>query len=172
MKKIGNHIWCILIVLTIGNYQWCIGQELKAEISTDSVLMGHYFELRITVDNLEGALEEPSFSEMDIVGGPNQSSSMQIVNGKMSSSQSYTYLLKPRNEGQYILDPIFWTTSDSTYATEPISFYVWPNPEGIRQEHQPMIRQFEGFNRDLRVRPEDELKREYNKKKKLKVTKT
>jgi hypothetical protein len=59
-------------------------------------------QLTITVEG-SGAPDEiplPALTNLDVVGGPFQSTQMSIVNGRMSQSRSHTYVLQPRGVGK------------------------------------------------------------------------
>ena len=71
------------------------------EVSGDSVLLGNYVELSYTIENAQGKFEPPSFEGLDIISGPNYSSSISINNGEMKSLESYSYYLAPPEVGVY-----------------------------------------------------------------------
>ena len=54
---------------------------------------------------LEGAslddFQRPDLSNFFVVGGPNQSRSVQFINGKMSQSSSVSYVLMPKKQGVF-----------------------------------------------------------------------
>src|SRR3990172_2192566 len=47
----------------------------------------------------------PDLSKFLILSGPNQSTSMQIINGAVSSSQTYSYVIQARGEGKFSISP-------------------------------------------------------------------
>jgi hypothetical protein len=108
-------------------------------VSSDTVLLGNYFELKFTIENIaSNGFEAPDLHSFDVISGPNSSSSMSIINGQVSQSASYTYYLKPRDIGVYTVRPGYLTTGDVALETPPIDIMVMPNPEGIIQRpHTP-----------------------------------
>ncbi len=105
------------------------------EVSTDSLLMDNMLKVTFRLENAKGAeFAPPSFAGFAIVGGPNQSSSVSIMNGAVSQTVSYTYYLEPLAVGNYYLDPAAIKVGDQYLETAPQKIMVVPNPEGIRQE--------------------------------------
>ena len=112
------------------------GQNFEVTVSTDSVLLGNYIEVSFKVENLDGNFEAPEFTDMDIISGPNTSSSIQIINGEKSSQLSYSYYLKPRDVGSHTIPPAYLITEEQTLETLPLVINVYPNPENIITEPQ------------------------------------
>ena len=144
-------------------------QSFEVKISTDTILYGNFLEVRFVAQNLKGTFEPPEFTDFEVVGGPNQSTSMSIINGHSSQTASFSYFIKPRNTGLLYIEPAYYLNgSESNYETQPIEIISLPNPDGVVQEsriedrnEQPGFEAFPFF-KDAPVAP---------KKKKLKVTK-
>ena len=113
--------------------------KFTVEVSSDTVLLGNYFELKFTIENTSATgFEVPDLHEFNVIGGPNTSSSMSIINGQVSQSASYTYYLEPTDIGVYTIKPAYLTTGEVALETPPIDIIVVPNPEGIvKQPHTP-----------------------------------
>lgn len=108
------------------------GQSFELQVSSDSVLVGNYIEVRFTIDNVDGEFEAPNLSDFIILSGPNISSAMQIINGKMSSQKSYSFYIQPKEIGNYYIKPAYLITHEKTYETTPLEINVFPNPAGIK----------------------------------------
>ena len=128
--KINLIIICALC-LCIGNIS---AQEsgIVTEISSDTIYIGNTFQVRYSVKNLEVKFEGPEFEELKVVSGPNISTSMQFINGKMTSSHSYSYTLYPEDIGTYFIEPAYFNAADTVYESPPISILVLPNPDGLK----------------------------------------
>ena len=136
-------------------------------IGSDSILDGNYFEVRFTAHNLKGRFVTPDWDEMQVVGGPNQSSSMQMINGSTSQKTSITFFIKAPGVGNWTIPPAYWESEDQTWETSPIDIICLPNPEGIDapamiEQQDAGIMPFSSFF-DRQMPP--------RKKKKLKETK-
>ncbi len=66
----------------------------------DTVAPGMTFEVVFSLENAKGeGFEAPDFPGLQIVSGPNMSSSFSFMNGTSSQKMSYTYLMKAENTG-------------------------------------------------------------------------
>jgi len=100
--------------------------------------MGNAFEVRFILENAQGSrFTPPPFRDFRIRSGPSQSTSIQIVNGRMSRQQSYTYLLEPTQPGLFWIDPASIEVEGQVLETQPLEVFVLPNPEGIVRPPRP-----------------------------------
>lgn len=122
-------------------------KSITVEISPDSVLMDNEIEVNFTVENAQvKKFEAPAFKDFDLVGGPFSSSMMQIINGEMTSKQTYTYLIKPKRPGSFFIEPAFVDTKEGgTLETQPIEVKVHSNPNGIIQKKSPKNQDWDEF---------------------------
>jgi hypothetical protein len=75
---------------------------LRSEVDARRVGVEDQLQLTITVEG-SGAPDEiplPALTNLEVVGGPYQSTQVSIVNGRMSQSRSHTYALQPRAVGK------------------------------------------------------------------------
>lgn len=109
--------------------------RFTAQVDKETVLMGHYVEVKFTLEGApSGHFSAPDLSDFHVLSGPNQSSVMQIVNGTVSQSTTYTYYLEPKDIGNYYIPPATVDLGDRILETQPIDLVVVPNPENIPQE--------------------------------------
>lgn len=139
-------------------------------VSSDTILMGSTFEVRFTAKNAEGQFEPPVFADFDVLAGPNHRSQINIVNGQTDKSQSYSYILQPKNPGVAIIEPAFLVNNEgSGFETSALEIICLPNPDGkvqnSRMEESESLNNF-GFGSFPFMH-----KNTKPKKKKLKVTK-
>jgi len=139
---------------------FCFAQKeasFTVQVTTDSILMGNTFEVLFSVENGQGVnFELPQFADFHVVGGPNQSSSYSVVNGDVTQAMSYSFYLKPKEVGNYYIEPAGIEIEGKFYETEPMEIIVMPNPDGIKQ--QPKQRRggadfFRGFDFDFPSSP-------------------
>ncbi len=80
---------------------------LRSEVDARKVGVQDQVQLTITVEGSDAPDEIPlpRLTNLDVVGGPFQSSQVSIVNGRMSQSRSYTYALQPRAVGRAEVGP-------------------------------------------------------------------
>jgi hypothetical protein len=93
---------------------------VRSEVDARKVGVQDQVQLTITVEG-SGAPDEiplPPLTNLDVVGGPFQSTQMSIVNGRMSQSVSHTYVLQPRAAGKAEVGPV--RVGDQATAAIPI----------------------------------------------------
>ncbi|MGK0325158.1 MAG: hypothetical protein ACJA1D_000497 [Polaribacter sp.] len=80
--------------------------ELKVKVSKNKLGLNQRLRIEFSV-NKQGAdnFTPPDFKGFRIIQGPSQSVSQSWINGKVSFSQSYTYIIKPERKGELIISP-------------------------------------------------------------------
>lgn len=77
-------------------------QSFSLSADATKVIQNSSFEVKYTLDGAKGnEFRTPNFRPFEVVGGPRQSSSMQIINGAMSQNQSFSYDLYATKVGKY-----------------------------------------------------------------------
>lgn len=126
-------------------------QKAALTVAVSKNKLGLNQRLRIEYSiNKQGAdnFKAPDFSGFQIVQGPSQSVSQSWINGKVSFSQSYSYILKPKRQGEIIIKPasinINGGTIDSKMmkiiVTEPIATPKNPNdPDYIAEQNIHLV---------------------------------
>ncbi|MBL7831552.1 MAG: BatD family protein, partial [Saprospiraceae bacterium] len=90
------------------------------------------------------------------------SSMMQIINGSITSRQTYTYILAPKNPGKFYIEPAFANLKNgSVLETQAIEIVVKSNPDGIKQDRNRSNNSLEDmFRRPKTQKPAEKLKPE------------
>lgn len=168
MKKFALTIWGLLLVAV----STTTAQEGRffAQVSTDTILLGNVIQVTFVANNVAGKFEAPRFENLQVISGPNTSTSMSMVNGDVSQRASYTYILNSDDIGAFVIPPAYLDTADGALETEPIEIFVVPNPEGII-EQRPSQSGFFEFNVPSRSAPVPPTAPEVPNKKKRKLKK-
>ena len=140
-------------LLVLGNFSLQAQDNspiFTVEISTDSILLGNYFEVKYTLKNgSANNFVAPDFENFNVVSGPNTSTSMSFMNGQMTQSVSYSYYLEPKDIGSFYIQPASIETKDEVLETVPMEVLVVPNPDGItqtpKQRNKPKNSFFDDF---------------------------
>lgn len=74
-----------------------------ASVDRNRVAIGEQLEITFSLNGSGKNFQPPAFNDFLVLSGPNQSTSMQFINGAMSQSISYSYILQPRSEGKYTI---------------------------------------------------------------------
>lgn len=103
-------------------------QSFVATVDNNKVSENDRFELRFTFEGKDlKALKNfnpPSLKEFRVLSGPNQSTSMQIINGVSSSSLTLSYILMPNTTGAYTIGSASIQYEEKTYKTDPIKVTI------------------------------------------------
>ncbi|MCX8081211.1 MAG: BatD family protein [Bacteroidia bacterium] len=147
-------------ILFLLSYTACLAQKFEAVVSSRQVQAGQMFEVRFTSTGMMTSFSPPSFKDFEVVGGPNQSSSIQIINGIINQSQSISYYLVARKEGKYTIGSASANVDGQRMSTNPITIEVLPggspsNSGNLSQNQQPQDfsdQKFEADGRDYFIR--------------------
>jgi hypothetical protein len=96
----------------------------EANVSKNVVIVGERFEVKFKVNENAGQFSPPALTHFNILSGPNQSTSMQWINGNMSSSKTFSYMLSANNEGKYVIGVAKIKINNTIYETQPIEITV------------------------------------------------
>lgn len=125
MLKVQN-ILAVILLLSSTIVQ---SQEVEFNVSAPSVVaQGEQFRLTYTLNARPQEFNPPSFGNFYILAGPStsSSSSVEIINGKMSQTfnYSYTYILEATTEGRFTIEPARVVVNKKEYTTQPIEIEV------------------------------------------------
>lgn len=124
-------------------------KQFSISVSKEAVLLGNTIKVEFTIKNVQGSFEGPEFAEFDVLMGPNSSSSYSNINGKVSNTSTYTYIIKPRSEGEFFIENAYIidkNDKDNGMQTEPFKITVLANPEGIIEEEENSVFGSQMFN--------------------------
>ncbi|MCE1188614.1 MAG: BatD family protein [Ignavibacteria bacterium] len=111
----------LLALLSIGNI---FGQKFTASVSKNPVAVGEVFELTLTFagSDINGitSFQAPSMTGFIVASGPNQSSSVQIINGAMSANRSFIYELQAKEKGKFTIGAASVIFKGTTVKSQPI----------------------------------------------------
>ncbi len=97
-----------------------------ASVDKNKVGVGEQFELTFSLSGTTGGnnFRPPQFTDFQVLSGPNQSTNMQFINGTVSSSVSYGYVLQPRSEGKFTIGSASIQYGGKQLQTQPIDIEV------------------------------------------------
>ena len=103
-------------------------QSFVASVDNNKVGENDRFELTFMfegkdINNLKN-FSPPSLKDFRVLSGPNQSTSMQIINGAASSSFSLSYILMPNTTGVFTIGSASIQHDGNTYSTVQIKITV------------------------------------------------
>ncbi len=123
MKRL---IQILLITLLIAANAFA--QDFSASVDKTVVQQGERFQVSFTFSGGDVSsvrdFRPPSFQGFAILSGPNQSSSVQIINGQLSASLTYSYILKALRPGRYTIGKASLFFRGKRYETNPLKINV------------------------------------------------
>lgn len=103
-------------------------QSFVASVDNNKVAENERFELRFTFEgkNLNALknFNPPTLKEFRVLSGPNQSTSMQIINGVSSSSLTLSYILMPNTTGVFTIGSASIQYEGRAYSTDQIKVTI------------------------------------------------
>jgi len=99
--------------------------EFTSSVSKKNVRVGERFQVSFTLANGKGKeFDPPEFEGFQVLSGPNQSTSMNFINGNFSQSISYNYVLQATKEGELTIGAAFIVAGGNQLRADPITVYV------------------------------------------------
>ncbi|PKP13013.1 MAG: BatD protein [Bacteroidetes bacterium HGW-Bacteroidetes-3] len=153
MKSVKFYILTILVFAS----QMLFAQiEFKTSVSKNNLGLNQRFRVEFSIDK-QGAdnFKPPSFSDFKVVGGPSSSVSQSWINGKASYSQTYIYILEPKNEGEFIIEPASIEYNDEIVKSNSVKITVSKaieipkdpnNPDYIAQQNIHLVAEVSNLN--------------------------
>lgn len=76
----------------------------------------------------------PEITDLQVLGGPNQSTSMQFVNGSMSQSISFSYIVRGMKEGTFEIGPARIKTGGQVVQSNALTIKVVKSSAAAQQQ--------------------------------------
>lgn len=109
------------------NYIFAQDVKLIAAVDRNPVGLNDQFTYTLEVSGSASGFPDPglpNFADFRILGGPNVSTSVQIMNGSMSSSKSYSIVLLPRKTGTFVIPAVSVNYKGKTYQSNSVKLTV------------------------------------------------
>jgi hypothetical protein len=118
-KLLNKFLFIVFSVLTAGE---AFSQSpVYAQVSSKKVQVGVPFEYAIVITVNANNYTPPNLKDFDVVSGPSQSSSTQIINGAVSSQMTLSWGLSAKKEGKFTIGPVIVNAGNQRYETNPIA---------------------------------------------------
>jgi hypothetical protein len=98
-------------------------QKLSAAVSKNKVAVGEAFQIQFTL-NGGGSIKMPNMNDFEVYQGPYQSSSTSWVNGVVTQSTSFTYVIGAKKEGRFTIGPASASVNGTTIQSNPVTIEV------------------------------------------------
>jgi hypothetical protein len=119
MKKFLFVMWSVVAMIGFIQAQPASEPEFIVKLKYDTVGLNENFQVEYLVKNAQNVkFLTPDFRDFQIVSGPFQSSQFSMVNGTTSSSSSYTFILKAKETGIFVLPAQEILVSNDSYKSD------------------------------------------------------
>jgi hypothetical protein len=113
--------WCLLV-------SGVFAEELQISVYVNKTTITINETITYTVE-IEGTTDFPDVppppsDNFIVVAGPSRSSSIQVINGEVSSALKVSWHLSPTRTGELVIDPIEIKYQSKTYRSTPIKITV------------------------------------------------
>jgi hypothetical protein len=132
--KMKRYLWLVLLLWSAAVFGQ--GTKVTASVSSGQVGTGEYFEITFTVNGNIEKFSPPDFTGFQVLGGPNQSSSMTSINGNTAVSMSLSYELMPVKEGEYTIGPATMVVNGKQLRSNAVRVKVVKG-KSVPQNSQP-----------------------------------
>jgi hypothetical protein len=105
-----------------------VAATFEARVNATRIGLEDQVQLTITLADAapRGEITMPALTGLEVVAGPSVSTQVSFVNGAISQSRSYVFLLRPTGVGQATIGPAAVQLADGERRTEAITIEVVP----------------------------------------------
>jgi hypothetical protein len=151
MKKL-QFILIFLILFTAKYF----AQEFNASVDKSSIAQNERFQVYFTFQNGDlnklSNFKPPSFVNLNVLSGPNESRSMQIINGQVSGSITYSFVVLAPELGKADVGSASINYNGSTLNSQPITLSVIQGTSTNQQVQKHLGISEEELNKNVFIR--------------------
>ncbi|MFQ6114649.1 MAG: BatD family protein [bacterium] len=139
--KINSEIFLIALLVIVGSSE-SFGQdlEIKAFVNRTTIGLDQQFELSVELSGSDAnnapQPSPPNLDEFASYIGTSSSQNIQIINGRMSVTRTFTHHFIANKVGKFQIDPVKLEYEGKMFATDSISVEVVGSPTAPRQPGQ------------------------------------
>lgn len=130
--NIKNIIFLLLFTVAYSSFS----EEFRATVNKNPVASGERFQVTYTLEGDGTNFQGPTFKDFTFLGGPSQSQSIQIINGRMSKSLSFSYVLQAGAPGTYTIPAASIVVDGKRIYSNTITLNVVKGQQDAAQQQQ------------------------------------
>lgn len=136
-----SKLFLSIAILFFSSALWA--QSFTASVDVNPVGINDQFQISFTLEsssiNSVKNFSPPSFKDFRVLSGPNQSTSMQIINGVSSSSLTLSYVLMPTSIGTFTIGSASIENGGQTFSTQPLKITVVKGSSKPKSDNSPTV---------------------------------
>lgn len=119
--------------------------KFYATVSANEIGKEDYVQLKLVVENATAVqkISNPMLTSFSIESGPNEETSVSIVNGKTKKYLALNYIIKPKAVGTFTIPVVIAIADGKEYKTEPITIKVLNKASVKMQTPQSVFDEFD-----------------------------
>lgn len=114
----------VLFCICISSFIYAEQTTFTASVNRNRIGVGEQFQLSFSLNQSGGNFRPPDLSDFHVLSGPSTSTSMQFINGVMSQSYTYYYVLAGKKEGRYTIGSASVMCNGKKMESKPIAVEV------------------------------------------------
>ncbi len=126
VNMFGNKLKIFIALALINTASFA--QSFNASVNSTTIGLNDQLQVSFTFSgqDINGikSFSPPQFYNFMILSGPNQSTSMQIINSAVSASMTYSYYLQPKNIGKFTIGSASVNYNGKEFKSNPINITV------------------------------------------------
>ena len=123
MNKLLNKFLFTTLYVFLAN-SFFAQSPVYAQVSSKKVQVGVPFEYAIVITTNATNYTPPNFKDFDVVSGPMQSTSTQMINGVVSTQMTLSWGLSAKKEGKFSIGPAIINAASQRYETNTVIIEV------------------------------------------------
>lgn len=157
-KGLKKGLLTTLLMLLSLTGLWAQGVEFSAEASSTQVSTGEPFRITFSINNASHVsdFQPPSFNGFEVLS-QQQSQSTSIINGKVSQSISFVYIIQASSQGRFTVGGATARVDGNKLQSNPITITVKKGAANNQQNNSPNTAQPAAPNPFSFQRPEPEI---------------
>jgi hypothetical protein len=154
--KDSKHLFLFTFNFLLLFLQVSYSQEFTASVNESTVADNEKFQITFTfsgssINNLS-EFSPPSFNNFLILSGPNQSTSIQIINGAQSASLTYSFIIQAKSVGTFTIGTASIVQGETTHETKPIKITVVKGKDKPQQKKNDSQISYDEIAKNLFIR--------------------
>jgi hypothetical protein len=137
MRDLKKIFYALVLLLFLCN--GISAQTFTASVNNTTVGVNEPFEIsfQFSGDDINSIknFHAPDFKNFNVISGPNQSTSMQIINGAVSASITFSFYITAVSLGQHTIGSASIEYKGKTYNSEPINMSIVKSSAPQAQQH-------------------------------------
>jgi len=134
-NKMRIKLYCISILLFLMTVS-TFAQEFVASVDRNPVPVGERFTVSFIINGGGSDFKGPDFKGFTVLGGPNQSQSVQIINGRTTRTFTLSYMLLADKTGTFTIGPASILSDGKMLKTQSLSINVLPESEAQKEQRK------------------------------------